>query len=240
MKKIQEILEWIWLSENEAKIYLTLLKLWKSWVTNISKYSEIKRTTIYNYINPLLEKDFIKRTISWKRILFTAENPKNLIKIFEERKNNFLKKLPILEWFYNESSSSPKLEFYEGKNWIKKIYEEVWSSGQDLMAFFSPEYFYKIFDLKYDKYLENLEKKNWWKTKNLLVNNNFWREHIKNFNGNSSKLLPKEFKLEVDIIIVKNSIIMVSFEPMYVIKLKNKPLSDFHRNLFNYFWKILK
>jgi len=26
-----------------------------------------------------------------------AENPKNLVKIFEERKNNFLKQLPLLE-----------------------------------------------------------------------------------------------------------------------------------------------
>ena len=102
---MQKILEWIWLSENESKIYLSLLKLWKSWITSISNQSGIKRTTIYNYINPLLEKDFIKRSINWKRILFMTENPKNLVKIFEERKNNFLKQLPLLEWMYNENST---------------------------------------------------------------------------------------------------------------------------------------
>lgn len=237
MQNIQEILEWIWLSENESKIYLSLLQLGVSWVTNISKTSWIKRTTIYNHINTLLEKNFIKRSINWKRIQFAAENPKNLIKIFEERKNNFLKKLPLLEWIYNENSTNTNLEFYEWKNWIKKIYEEVWSSWQEVLAFFSPEHFYKIFSLEYDNFLANLESSNLWKTKNLLVNNNFWKNHIKNFPWSYSKLLPKDFNLEVDVLIVKNSIIMVSFEPMYIIKLKNKPLSDFHRNLFNYFWK---
>ena len=237
MQNIQEILEWIWLSENESKIYLALLKLWKSWVTNIAKNSWVKRTTIYNYINPLLEKDFIKRSISWKRILFMAENPRKLVKIFEERKNNFLKQLPLLEWFYNENSTNTNMEFYEWKNGKKKIYEEIWSSWQEIMAFFSPESFYKIFDLKYDKFLSDLEKKSWWKTKNLLDNNIYSKEHIKNFPWTHSKLLPESFELEVDIIIIKNSIIMVSFEPMYVIKLKNKPLSNFHRNLFNYLWK---
>jgi hypothetical protein len=29
--------------------------------------------------------------------LFIAENPNNLVKAFEERKNNFIKKLPLLE-----------------------------------------------------------------------------------------------------------------------------------------------
>jgi len=236
---MQKILEWIWLSENESKIYLALLELWKSGVTNIAKKSGVKRTTIYNYLNPLLEKDFIKRSISGKRILFMAENPKNLVKIFEERKNNFLKKLPILEWIYNENTTNTNLEFYEWKKWVKKIYEEIYSSWLEVLAFFSPEMFYKYLWEDFDIFLSNLEKLKWWKTKNLLQNNIYWKNHISsNITSNNSKLLPKDFNIEVDILLVKNSIIMISFEPMYAVKLKNKPLSDFHKNIFNYLWKI--
>ena len=236
---MQEILEWIWLSKNESKIYLSLLKLWKSWITSISNQSGIKRSTIYNYINPLLEKDFIKRSISGKRILFIAENPKNLVKIFEEKKNNFLKKLPLLEWIYNENSTNTNLEFYEWKNWIKKVYEEVYSSWLDVLAFFSPEMFNKHLWEDFEKNISNLTKIFWWKTKNLLQNDIYWKEHISSdLTSNNSKLLPKEFKIEVDILLIKNSLVMISFEPMYAVKLKNKPLSDFHRNIFNYLWKI--
>jgi len=239
MENIQEVLEWIWLWKNESKIYITLLELWKSWITSISKKSWIKRSTIYNYITPLLGKDFIKRSISWKRVLFIAENPNNLVKAFEERKNNFIKKLPLLEWIYNENHTNTNLEFYEWKNWIKKIYKEISLSGQSVLAFFSPKKFYDIFSEEYDSYLSNLQRKSWWEIKNLLKNDTFWKDHLKaDFTSNNSKLLPESFDFDVDIIIIKNTIVMVSFEPLYVIKLKNKWLSDFHRNIFNYLWKI--
>ena len=235
IKNINDTLKWIWLSENESKIYISLLELWKAWITNISKKSWVKRSTIYNYINPLLEKDLIKRSISWKRILFIAENPNSIVKIFEERKNSFLKKLPLLEWIYNENSTNTNLEFYEWKNWIKKIYEEISNSGQNVVAFFSPEKFYNILGEDFDIHLWELERKSWCKIKNLLKNDTFWKNHLKaDFTSNNSKLLPEDFNFDVDIIIIKNTIVMVSFEPKYVIKLKNKWLADFHRNIFNY------
>lgn len=235
MKNIQEILEWIGLSKNESIIYITLLELWKSWITNISKKSWIKRTTIYNYINPLLEKDFIKRSIYWKRILFIAENPKNLIKIFEEKKNRFLEKLPILEWIYNKWNSNSKIEFYEWKSWIKKIYEEVSLSWENILAFFSPEEFYRVIGEKFDKHLWLLQRKNSWTIKNLLKNDDFWKNHLKSdFTSNNSKMLPKDFNFNVDVMIIKNTVIMISFDPLYAVKIKNEELSKFHRSIFNY------
>jgi len=231
--EIEKILEWIWLNKNESKIYLALLKLWKSWITNISKHSWVKRTTIYNYINPLLEKNFIKRTISWKRILFTAENPKNLIKIFEERKKNFLEKLPFLEWIYNKNSTNTNLEFYEWKDNLKKLYKKIWSQEKDIFTFFSPEMFYKYFSEKFDSTL--VQK--YWKTKTLIKDSEIAKKHIQNNPKSDIKFLPKDFNINVDIIITWNSIIMISFEPMYAVKLKNKDLADFHKNIFNYFWK---
>ncbi len=231
---IEKILEGIWLSENESKIYLALLKLWKSGITNIAKISGVKRTTIYNYLNPLLEKNFIKRSISWKRILFIAENPKNLLKIFEEKKNNFLSKLPLLEGIYNENNTNTNLEFYEWKNNLKELYKKIWSNWKDIFTFFSPEIFYKYFTEEFDSSLEQ----KYWRTKTLIKNNNFSKKHIENNPKSEIKLLPKDFEIDVDIIITWNSIIMISFEPMYAVKLKNKPLSEFHKNIFNFFWKI--
>ncbi len=233
MQNIEEILQWIGLNENESKIYLALLSLWKSWVTNISKKSWVKRTTIYNYINPLLQKNFIKRSVSWKRILFVAENPKNLLKIFEERKNKFLSKLPLLEWIYKENITKTNLEFYEWIDSLKKLYRKIWSSWKDIYTFFSPEMFYKYFTEEFDSSLTQ----KYWKTRTLIKDNFTAKKHIKNNPKSEIKLLPKDFEIDVDIIITWNSIIMISFEPMYAVKLKNKALANFHKNVFKYFWK---
>lgn len=239
MDDIENILQWIWLSRNESKIYLTLLELGKSWITTISKKSWIKRTTIYSYLTPLLEKDIIKRTISWKRIFFSAENPSRLINNLEEKKKNFLAKLPILEWLYNENSSNPSIEFYEGKKAITNLYKKVWSSWLTVYTFFSPEEFYKYFSEEFDSSLWSLEIKAWWKTKTLIKNNNFSKKHIQNNPNSQIKLLPSGFELDVDVIILWNSIIMISFNPIFAIVTKNKKLADFHRNLHKYFWKEL-
>ncbi len=239
MGNLENILQWVGLSENESKIYLTLLELWKSWVTEISKKSWIKRTTIYPYINKLLEKNLIKRTVKWKRILFTVGKPKNIITNLEEKKANLLKKIPILEELYKENSPNPSLEFYEWKKSLVNLYKKIWSSWTAIYSFLSPEEFYKNFSEEFDKSLWLLEKKAWWKTKTLIKNNAFSKKHIQNNPFSQIKLLPENFDLDIDIIIVWNSIIMISFEPLYAIVLKNKPLSDFHRNLHNYFWKML-
>ena len=241
MNNLEKILQWVWLSENEAKIYLAILELGKSWVTNISKKSWIKRTTIYSYINPLLEKDFIKRTIYKKRTLFIAENPKIILQAIEKKKEIFLESIPLLEGIYNKNSPNPHLEFYEWEAQIKDVYRKIAKSWKKTLAFFSPENFDKTIWKDIEEELSILSKKNCTTTKNLLRNDLYWREHLKNkFTSNNSKLLPKDFEIDADIMILWNSIVLVSYEPLQAVVIKNKAFADFLRNLHNYFWKILK
>lgn len=239
MEDLTKILEWVGFSENEAKIYLAILDLWKAWITEVSKKSGIKRTTIYSYLDPLLEKWFIKRSIYGKRIFFLAESPKKILKIIDEKKRIMVKKMPLLESMYVKNSPNPQLEFYEWKVQIRKLYEEIWWSGLEIKAFFSPEQFYNMFWEEFDNKLCLLENQKGGMTRDLLRDNGFARKHLKNNPHSKSKLLPKEFNFDVDIIILWNSVVMISFEPLYAIKIKNKPFADFQRNIFDYFWKIL-
>lgn len=240
MKHIESILEWVWLDENEAKIYLALLETWSAWITQIASHIWAKRTTLYSYIQTLLKKSAIKRTIKWKRILFTAEEPKALLEQLEEKKRKFLTSLPFLEWMHQSHSPQPHIEYYEGKEGVKKVYHKVWSSGEPVLAFFSPSVFLRHFTKEYDRKLWELEKKHGGSTKNLLQNDLAWKEHLRDpHTSYNSKLLPKGLELSVDMIIVKNTIVMVSYDPLLAVTIKNKAFADFHRNLFHYLWKTL-
>ncbi|MDD3301911.1 MAG: helix-turn-helix domain-containing protein [Candidatus Gracilibacteria bacterium] len=240
MENIGKILNLIGLSEIEAKLYLTILELGKSGISSISKKSEIKRTTIYPHILSLLKKDVIKRTIKGKRTFYIAQDPKSFVNILDEKKKNFLEKLPILESLYSKNSPNPSLEFYEDKEDLRNLYKKIWGSGMTIYTFISPLEFYKHFSEEFDRSLGFLEKKAGGKTKTLTKNYSFSKEYIKNNPFSQIKLLPKDFELDVDIIVLGNSIIMISFSPIYAIVIKNKTLADFHRNLHNYFWNILK
>ncbi len=240
MKDIENILEWIGLSKNEAKIYITVLNIGKSGVTEISKKSNIKRTTIYSYINPLLEKSYLKRSIHGKRTFFIAESPKRLLEIFEAKKTDFLKKLPFLEEIYNNNAPKPKVELYEWKKQVKDAYRRMETSWVKVFSFFSPEKFNAIVWEEFEEELESISSKHGTTAKTLLKNDPFWKRHIKNpHTWNNSKLLPQDFDLEVDINIVKDTVILISFDPLQAIFIKNKFFADFFKNLHNYFWKIL-
>lgn len=68
-------------SENEAKIYITLLKYGKSTGYEISKYSGIPRSKIYNHLEILLNRGVIEINSTEKVNLYKAISPEELVKL---------------------------------------------------------------------------------------------------------------------------------------------------------------
>ena len=104
------------------------------------------------------------------------------------------------------------IEFYEWKNNLKELYKKIWDQEKDVLTFFSPEMFYKYFSEEFDSKL--VQK--YWKTKTLIKDSEIARRHIKNNPKSTIKFLPKDFNINVDIIITWNSIIMISFEAYWI------------------------
>ncbi len=93
---IQEYLQEIGLSKNEAKIYQMLLKSGPSFVGRISSKTKIHRRNVYDSIEKLKEKGFVSWTIKNNRKYFEAVNPKRILDIFEEKKEKIKSIIPLL------------------------------------------------------------------------------------------------------------------------------------------------
>ena len=126
MEKLREKLIGLGLKEKEADVYLAVLSFKKSTVTDINKKSGITRTNVYQYLESLLRKELICKTVSGKRLYYRAENPRNIIsylnkeKVEIERKKEKIEKIiPELKTIFNESMERPSVKFYEGKDGIK-------------------------------------------------------------------------------------------------------------------------
>jgi len=113
MQNIVDMLMKTGLSEKETIIYMSILKNWTSSLTNISDLSWIKRTTIYGYLDLLLWKGLISKTIKSKRILYKAENPQNILKEMNKKVDLFSKFLPQIIDIYSASSSRPDTTIYD-------------------------------------------------------------------------------------------------------------------------------
>ena len=122
---LQDQLKTLGLSSEESDIYLSLLELGTSSVSNISQKTKIGRVNCYHYIEKLLQKGLISTSSKSKIKQFTAENPKIFINRQIEKLNLAKTLVPELMALTSSNPLKPKISFFEGKSGIKSIFEQM-------------------------------------------------------------------------------------------------------------------
>lgn len=125
------------LSEEESQIYLTLLEYGTSSVSNISRLTKIGRVNCYHYIEKLIHKGLISQSSRSKIKEFTAENPNILINKQLEHLNYAKSIVPELLAISAHNPKKPKIQFFEGKEGIKNIFNKIIRTQPDEIVSFS-------------------------------------------------------------------------------------------------------
>ena len=127
--EIEHLLEEIGLSQQEAIVYTTTLKLGTSKASQIAQKSGIRRGGVYYTLKLLKEKGFITEVIKSGVIHYNAVNPERINEIIDEekqRKKEILKDaLPELKKIQNIILERPKIEVYEGYEGFKTIFSKL-------------------------------------------------------------------------------------------------------------------
>lgn len=135
MNNLQKTIENLGLNEKQAKVYLACLELGSATVAEVAEKAEVKRTSIYNFLEELIAKGYLSEIKQDDKILLVAEDPKAL----EQKAKNHLESvqgvMPELMAMFNRSGNKPKVHFYQGIAGIKKIYEETLKSQEPIYAF---------------------------------------------------------------------------------------------------------
>lgn len=139
----QELIS-IGLNEKEAKVYLSSLELGQSTVQSIALKATINRATTYFIIDGLMQRGLISSFNKGKKQYFFAADPERLLEILEKekeqiesKKENLQKLLPQLRSLNNKQSGRPLVRYYEGKEGISSMVEEVFreAKGTIYMAY---------------------------------------------------------------------------------------------------------
>lgn len=132
MVNLENEIKKLGLSDKEAKIYLALLEIGQALVAEIATHSGVNRATTYVILEELKSKGLISTFLKGKKTYFVAESPErlsNLFKIEENRvKESFLglkKILPDLDKLYESRGEHPKVRFFEGKEGIALLQEDI-------------------------------------------------------------------------------------------------------------------
>lgn len=138
----------IGLSDKEAKVYVALLELGKASVQDIAKKAGVNRATTYLMIESLQTRGLAYKTQVGKRTHFAANSPEKLTHVLDEKRkkledeaDDIKELLPELKALYADSPEKPKIRFYEGKEGIKEILNDVFESGvKEMLEIYTSDY----------------------------------------------------------------------------------------------------
>jgi sugar-specific transcriptional regulator TrmB len=127
----ESVLQELGFSRNEAKVYLTLLKLGSTKTGALVKETGLHRVIVYDVLNSLIKKGFasyVKRG-NWK--YFQAVDPDELLNLLEERKRRIEGILPELKKLKKPAVENVKVEVYRGKEGLKTGLNDILKEGRD-------------------------------------------------------------------------------------------------------------
>ena len=123
------------LNEKEAKVYLAALEYGPTTILDLATKSGVKRTTIHEFIEPMIQQGFIVATFSGKRKLYNAAPPESLELILQKQTQAIKQLLPDLKFLASKSIQKPKIRYYDGIEGIKLIYEDLLTAKNEIDYF---------------------------------------------------------------------------------------------------------
>ncbi len=249
MDKIAQKLENLGISPKECKVFLAVLAQGKSNLSQVAKKAGIKRTSVYQYINSLLQKGLVFKTTDRKRVLYSAIDPQKITGVLEKEKGEIEKRIknvekiiPELKSLYSITSNRPKVSYYESKEGIREVYEEILNTHKNVCSYFSPENFFKLFSYEENEKLLMLLYNSGGQLRNLMEKSEEAKKRlqIKKYGKFvKNKLLPVEIRHNTDMLICGNKIALISFRNLIGVIIEDEALADLQRDLFRYIWKTL-
>jgi len=165
---IGKVLRTIGLTENEVIAYLTLLKLTNAPASVVGKRAKMDRSQARYSCRSLVKHGLVQESQKGNTFFYTVEPPERILHILEERKSSIVQQqfqvnqfMGILKAMENPAIMCPSVEYYEGREGIIKVYEDILETGEDVYCWTNFEQKKEILGQEYiDKYIPRRLKKN--------------------------------------------------------------------------------
>lgn len=237
-------LEQFGLSNKEASVYLAALELGSSTVQKIAKKAKLKRPTSYIIIKSLTKKGLMSSYYEKKKQFFVAENPERLTKFLEsqkkeinEKKTELKKLLPELKSIFNRTSEKPAVRFYEGKEGLLTMSEELLESGEkEVSMVYSYDLVQKVFKKEERIPARKKRKEKGVKVKSIYTSRT---KSLPDSKFSTRKKIPQsKFPITCDIAIFGNKVRIASLgDKLSGLIIEDKNIAKTLKSIFNLAWE---
>ncbi len=238
MLNVKAVLKEFGLTDNEAEVYLILLRLGSASASDILSKTGIHRINLYDILERLQEKGLVSYVIMGKRKHYEAADPKKILEIEEERKNKVKEIISELESQRQLSKSPQEATIYKDKKGIKNIIMDITKSKTEVYLFASGWGFKENFPDYSDIWYSRL-KMNKIRVKHLISHKFKGKKMVPE--SFEYRYLPSEFVFPSTTCVYEDKvlIIMWSVSPIAIL-IRGKEISDSYKKFFEMLWKIAK
>jgi len=235
--EIKQVLKEFGLTENEAEVYLILLKLGYATASEIAEKTQIHRINIYDILERLQERGLVSFVISGKRKQYEVLDPKKILEIEEQKKENIENIIPKLLKYRELGKNPQEAVILKDKKGIKNILGEITKSKTEVLLFASGWGFKENFPDYYLIWHKRL-RINKVKIRCLLSNKSKDIEVPKSL---GYKFLPSEFTFPSTTCVFEEKILIIMWSSFPIaILVRGKEISDSYKEFFEILWKIAK
>ena len=242
--QVNQLLESLGLSKNEAKTYLNLLKLGSVPAGPLIKDLGMHRAAVYNLLDILIDKGLVHYVVQANRKYFEAEKPERLFELIKskqeklkQQEQDLQKALPELELQRKLSKESQEGTIYKGKKGLKSIFEDVLKHpNKEFKVMGAPGKFKELFHAYFIHWQNRRAQANI-KLKIIYDESVRKQKREKELKLVEIKYLPETNITPSTTIIYGNkvAVIMWSDTPMAFL-MRSQNVSDSYRNFFEILW----
>lgn len=237
LMEIKEQLRLAGLTENEAKVYRTLLELGPNQAGTISRKTGLHRRVIYDTTDMLIKKGLIGYILKNNKRFFSASNPDRLLEIIKEKEAGILEIMPQMQMFFAQTKEKEETLFYKGKLGLKTVFEEQIKKGiKEILIIGGSIHANEILQFYLNWYTKKRVKE---KIKMKIIFNSKQKHKIP---FAEIKYLPEKYSspMAINIYGENVAIILWSKDNPFAVVIKNKEISEGYKKYFELMWKIAK
>lgn len=237
----EDILTEFGLSNNEAKIYISLLGLGLSTITKIASDCKLHRSNVYDSIKKLIDKGLVSYIQRDNVTLYEAADPHVLIRVAKEKENRLKSILPQLLLSKKLAASKGEAYIFEGVSSFMNILYGFLKYNDPILAFGIPRQVPEILKTKIPHFHRERLKL---KIPMKHIYNHNAKERIAFLNKmkyTHARYLPESFDSQVSTNVCGDEVIFTLWtETILSIQVKNKLIADSYKKYFSLLWEVAK
>lgn len=138
MANPKELLTHFSVTNDEAELYLALLKLGPATATEVAAKAKKQRTVTHFHLKKLIEKELVSQSKRGRMFVFNAVSPAELAERFSRMTTDFKSVVPQLEAMKRVDGEAPRVSVSESRSGYFQVYDEI-SSLPEGSTFYAME-----------------------------------------------------------------------------------------------------